>query len=522
MLLNWLDRVSDWNPQLFREVKGRLNVRNVALTTGTSGLWQLLLLSYLWLNLRSSYTYPYEASRQLFVWHSLIVLFALLVLGSYLLISDLAREERRGTLNFIRLSPQTAASILLGKMLGVPILLYLAIVLTVPLHLWLGLSAQIPLIEILSLYAVLIGSCAFFYSGALLFGLVSSWFSGFQAWLGSGAILMFLWITDNKGINHSPTDWLNLFSPSVVLLYDSSGFPSSHTAIPNWQWFNLPLDATFASVFIFVLFNYGFGTYWIWQAINRRFHNPNATLLSKRQSYLLTACFAEVSLGFALPSWSNGYPSQSLFDNFLSLLSINLLLLVSLIATLSPHRQALQDWARYRHKTASALSKDLLWGEKSPAVVAIAINVAITCSLLVAWILCWPVGIEGSSRMQVLSGLVLTLNLLLIYATLAQIMLLMKSRLRAIWAAGTVVAVNLLPALILSLLSISPEQEWGGLWLFTSSPWDALKSVSAMFIAQVILVEWTILGVLSWQLTRQLHKAGESASKALFANSRTT
>jgi hypothetical protein len=526
MLLNWLDRVSDWNPQLFREVKGRLNNRNVALATGTSVLGQLLVLSYLWLSLPSTSTYSYG---QLFVWHSLVVLFALLVLGSYLLISDLAREERRGTLNFIRLSPQSAQSILMGKMLGVPILLYLAVLLSIPLHLWLGLSAEIPLIEILSLYAVLIGSCAFFYSGALLFSLVSSWFSGFQAWLGSGAILMFLCITHNKGINYSPTDWLNLFCPSVVLHYlvyrtdleYNGDFSFSHPAMPNWEWFNIPLDATFASIVMFMLFNYGFGTYWIWQALNRRFHNPNATLISKRQSYLLTACFAEVSLGFALPSWSNGYPSQPLFDNFLSLLSINLLLLVSLIATLSPHRQALQDWARYRQNKVSALVKDLLWGEKSPAVVAIAINLVISCTIMMAWILCWPVGIEGSSRMQVISGLALTLNLLLIYATLAQIMLLMKSQWRAIWAAGTVVTVNLLPALILSLLSISPEHEWGGLWLFTSSPWDALKSVSAMFVAQVILVEWTILGVLSWQLTRQLHKVGESASKALFANSRT-
>jgi hypothetical protein len=311
--------------------------------------------------------------------------------------------------------------------------------------------------------------------------------------------------------------------PSVVLPYlvnrtdfQYPDFPFSDAMIQKWEWFNLPLGTSFVSVVIFVLFNYSFGTYWIWQALKRRFHNPNATLLSKGHSYILTACFAEVSLGFALPYWQAGDSSQ-LFDNFLALVSLNLLLLVSLIATLSPHRQALQDWARYRQKKASALIKDLLWSEKSPAVVAIAINLAITCTLMVAWILTWPFGFNADNRIQVLSGLVLTLNLVLIYATLTQLMLLMKSRLRSLWAAGTVVAANLLPPSLLSLLSISPENDWGGFWLLTTAPWDALKYASATLVVQVILVEWSILAVLSWQLTRQLRQAGESASKALFA-----
>lgn len=297
MQLNWLDRVGDWNPQLFREIKGRLKVRNVALAVATSLLGQLVLFLY-WLGqvpnsentylgdqycrLRDTYLAHQQQYRQLqgqyrqlqqqfsrysgtehydpekiqqlkgsiqehkerieylqkirrnticppeaidtqLWWHDhylqifaslgVFVLFALLVVGTYMLISDLAREERRGTLNFIRLSPQSPQSILSGKMLGVPVLLYLAVVLTVPLHLWLGLSAQIPLVEIISFWAVLVASCAFFYSAALLFGLVSSWLGGFQAWLGSGAVLFFLWVANNKPIDDTPLDWLNLFCP---------------------------------------------------------------------------------------------------------------------------------------------------------------------------------------------------------------------------------------------------------------------------------------------------------------------
>jgi hypothetical protein len=73
------------------------------------------------------------------------------------------REERRGTLNFIRLSPQPAKTIFIGKIFGVPILLYLVCLLALPFHLGAGLLAGIPLSLILAFYGVLIASCAFFY-----------------------------------------------------------------------------------------------------------------------------------------------------------------------------------------------------------------------------------------------------------------------------------------------------------------------------------------------------------------------
>ncbi|RQH23304.1 hypothetical protein D5R40_27115 [Okeania hirsuta] len=53
----------------------------------------------------------------------------ILIGGVYMLVADLAKEKRLGTLNFIRLSPQSIQKILLGKLLGVPILIYLALVL---------------------------------------------------------------------------------------------------------------------------------------------------------------------------------------------------------------------------------------------------------------------------------------------------------------------------------------------------------------------------------------------------------
>src|SRR4028118_484094 len=110
MPLNLLDRIGEINPQLFRELKGRLKVRNVTSAVTISLLGQLLLLRF---GLQD-----YPAIQQIFSFISVIVMFALLVMGTYMLISDLAREERRGTLNFIRLSPQSARSIRGRKMAG--------------------------------------------------------------------------------------------------------------------------------------------------------------------------------------------------------------------------------------------------------------------------------------------------------------------------------------------------------------------------------------------------------------------
>jgi hypothetical protein len=575
MQLNWLDRVGDWNPQLFREIKGRLKVRNVALAVATSLLGQLVLFLY-WLGqvpnskntywgdqycrLRDTYLAHQQQDRQLqrqyrqlqqqfsrysgtehydpekiqqlkgtiqehkeriedlqklqyticppdaintqLWWHdhypqifaslSVFVLFALLVMGTYMLISDLAREERRGTLNFIRLSPQSPQSILSGKMLGVPVLLYLAVVLTVPLQLWLGLSAQIPLVEIISFWAVLVASCAFFYSAALLFGLVSSWLGGFQAWLGSGAVLFFLWF--------------------------------SHGVIQEWEGFYLPLGATGVTVVIFVLLNYGLWTGCIWQALKRCFCNPNTTILSKRQSYWLVTCFEVVILGFAMGEGPGYYfGSQNIFTYPLLVGCFNLVLLLGLIAVLSPHRQVLQDWARYRHQRVStrkgfwnlALVQDLIQGEKSPSLIAIAINLVIATTPFFVWILLLPT--EYIDKTKGLFSMAFFISLIMIYASIFQLMLLMKTQKRSLWATGTIAALNVLPPMILGVLSIDTTKN-AAVWLFSTFPWVGIEHATTTTMFMALLGEWGVLVLLNLQLTRQLRRAGESASKALFTS----
>lgn len=568
MALNGLDKIGNWNPQLFRELRGHLKPHNLLTAGSISLLGQLLLLlffySYLPHNLINLANHAYctgnhkgmvginqclrdGSGNLIFDWQrwwlepfvclSFIGIFALLVIGTYMLITDLAQEERRGTLNLIRLSPQSTASILVGKLLGVPVLLYLAVALAVPVHLWAGLSAQVPLGLILNFYTVLIASCIFFYSAALLYSLTSSWLGGFQALLGSGTVFIFLRVGSSfllrlfGGDSAGPTSWLGLFSPATAaipfLKQSSPGFwilflGFDGVDLGALQWFYLPLGTGLASG-SFVILNYSFWTYWIWQALKRCFRNPNATALSKRQSYTLVACFEVMILGFAFQKFSGNADGLRVTDwlsnHYYELLILNLLLFSGLIAALSPHRQALQDWARYRQIRVSSskgfwnrpLVKDLLWGERSLALVAIALNLAITLAVVVPWVLLWP---AEANKGQALLGLVLSMNLILIYAAIAQLMLLMRTAKRVLWASGTVGLAILLP-LFLSVPFIASDSI-PGLWLFTAIPYLDRLSTTKVFWG--VLGQWSLLGLLSLQLTRQLRQAGASSTKALLAS----
>ena len=184
------DNLLDWNPQFFREIKGRVKKKNVIIATIASITTQFLIVLYYLGQLpdidlgRKQYsrycfglTKRYSSSHlcatdrlgewvinwqlfwlDMFICLSIISIFALLVVGTYMLIADLTKEENKGTLNFIRLTPQSATSILTGKILGVPIMLYGVVLLALPLHFAAGLGADIPINLILSFYAVMVAS----------------------------------------------------------------------------------------------------------------------------------------------------------------------------------------------------------------------------------------------------------------------------------------------------------------------------------------------------------------------------
>ena len=497
-MLHFIDKVGEWNPQLFRELKGRLKKFPVIIALVTSLASQLILFIFHFLQtpnldgktiyikgkyckLSSLNNFSYEKCPTnkidiqlwwqdhfgyMFLTLSMIFIFTLLVAGTYLIINDLSQEERKGTLNFIRLSPQSETSIFTGKILGVPVLIYLLVLAAIPFHIFTGISGNIPFGNILCFYLMLGASCIFFYSIASLFGIFGgSAFSGFKPWLGSGLVLLFLWINvpiSYTNSYHNYIAFFRLFSPHDITNYLFSNLLDLNSSLEDLEFFNLALGKSFFAVVAIHLFNYALWTYWAWQGLRRCFRNPNATIFSKQQSYLIVVSFQVMIIGFYV---SEDYTRWSgFYEGILSLYAWNLFLILPLFALLLPHRQAIQDWARFRHHnnansanlSKKSLLSELIFGEKSPAILAIAIDLLIAASTFV--VLFVLANIENSNPnntiLWILSTLLIFISLITIYATIAQIMLMLKNSKRTLWAMGTVSAAIILPIVVLGILTV--------------------------------------------------------------------
>jgi hypothetical protein len=191
---------------------------------------------------------------------------------------------------------------------------------------------------------------------------------------------------------------------------------------------------------------------------------------------------------------------------------------LALIAALTSDRQSLYDWARYRKQIVPSNQKlwrrypilDLIWSDKSPAVVAIALNFLSSVIILTPWALLEKPEIDK------FWGVICCLNLLLIYAAITQLFLFTKTRNQEILAACTVGGAIFLPPLILSMLLLTPEKA-PILWLALTFGgfWSSSVAASGNTILLSILSQWTVLVLLNLKLRSQLKLAGESASKAL-------
>ena len=555
-----LQNFLELNPQFFREVKGRLKTKNIILGAAISFISQLLISLFFLGQLPEPISDPLELGSQysrycygnkygssnfcetdllnhwvinwqllwldLFITISIISIFALLVIGTYMLIVDLVKEESRGTLNFIRLSPQSATNILLGKMLGVPSLLYLGILLALPLHLVAGLSAKIPLSLIVSFDLVILASCAFFYSVALLWSLINVGLAGFKPWLASGAVFLFLLVTNvaflesSWYLDNNLNDALIFFYPGTILSYlvDASYIATEKLSylkvgeLSNLFFYGQELFSQASIGISFVLFNYGLWTYWLWSALKRRFNNPQNTLLSKSQSYGLTACFVIVSLGFCLQT--DHY--HTLVDNFMCLQCLLLVFFLALIAALSPHRQALQDWARYRHQIkqqGNILWKEMVFGENSPSSVAIAINLLLATAYIIPSLFFFPL---NDQTWGLFWGLLVSANIILLYAVVAQLILTVRSQKRAIWSTMGIMSLIVVPPLCLGFAEIMPRYA-PGVWLFTFLPTTATEYATISTIVISVLGQWLAIALVSLQMTNKLRQAGASETKTLLS-----
>ncbi|MBE9114676.1 ABC transporter permease [Lusitaniella coriacea LEGE 07157] len=497
MLATVIDGIGEWNPQFYREVKGRLKTRNLIYTAIVSFSVQSLCILF---NSRNSHLNEWSVKfNSLFSTLDWLVPLVLLVFGTYLISRDLFREQKRGTLGFLRLSPQTSESLVLGKLLGVPILLYLWATLAIPLHFYAGLKAEISWTSILSTYVLWGTFCVLFYLMSVLLILnaqKSKTLSGSQEWASSLLALIC------APMCISVSTWIHQIS---------------------WTWFFLPLSNEGILTYLWLL-----GTVWavnfgIWNLINRHFHNTRLALLSKRQSYWVVAMTQLWLLGFFVHAFINS-GGNDLQEGGVFLLLVFAPIEISLLSLcLLPNRQSLLDWARYRHqekKSKRNIVRDLLLREKSPTIGAIALNIGIILILWLPWVLSTSYydDIEFSERgmrqLILLSALHIT-NLLLIYSAIAHLVSFhaktAKQETSLLWLVPT-----LLPLIIAILFRLEPAK-LSLLWLLSPVPIFGVLYASTPILLLGFLGQFCFLGLLLRQLQLTLKQAGESESKRLLA-----
>jgi len=551
----FINRVGEFNPQLFREIKGRLQPRNLVIVSALSIIGQVLLFAYFegllplgegvynryctgvgynqYSSARASCIVDYLGNVQiikelwwldLFTTMSIIGIFALLVGGSYMLIADVTKEEREGTFNFIRLSPQSATDIFVGKILGVPIFIYLFGFLAIPLHIWSGLSAHIPFPLIIGFYLVLGASCLFFYGVSLVLSLVTGGWGNFQAPL--VGIFIFFFLFAMAGVTfevYAPTftetsiDWLLLFYPGVFLAYlVKSTFLSINTvgylsaeALTNLHWYGKDLFGNAFTGGFFMVLNYGLWTFWLYKGLKRRFENPLATVISKPQSYCISLSFIIVNLGFSLQVF---HEYHYFSDSLKVVQGLNLILFLLLIAGLTPSRQSLRDWARFRHQNSHdrrTLFQDLVFGEKSPAVVAIALNLLLV-NLYIIPSLFLPINNNNNnaySLIQLANGVLV----IALYASMVQLLMTLKTKKRGLIAMGAVILMMVSP---LSLALITNNNTEIITFLFPI-PLMFDKNISLSLLSFNLIAQTIAVIASNVQITRVVNKVGMSETKRL-------
>jgi hypothetical protein len=520
-----IDRTGNWNPQLFRELKQRLTPRNIGVATGLS----LAIQGFIWFlfynqlpvvdpkvkDIYSQYCKfknPNNGdssclrdaagnisidwqhwSLNIFVFLSWILPLGLLIGSVYLLTADLIEEEKRGTLNFIRLSPRSAVTIFLGKILGVPILIYLATALAVPFHFIAGINGGGNIGLLLGWYLTILAIWFLLSSISILYVLLG----------GSQTIAIVVLIAFTIG---SPLGAINAYAAATIRAEE---WLKNSKDIVSWYWLPILSNAIWFYAFCIGIC-IGF-IYWVWQALERRYLNPTATILSKLQSYQINLCSIVGLAGFVVSIVPKADENIDYSQIISGMAIYNSILISLLIPILLPAKQALQDWSRYRatrqqQKIGSReLVRDLLINDKSPTLLAIAINLS---TMAILW-LCISLT-KTSGQIKIMTVLYSATSLIMIYAAIAHLALFLNVRKRNTWTAGIIGVVMLFPITAAAILYVSESTRGLSsiIQLFSpAAPFVLLTSpnnVSNSTILFAFAAQFILLVFLTLQLQRRL------------------
>ena len=404
-----IEKISGWNPQLFIELKQRLTSKNMI----ASIILSLLIQGCVWFYFYSQLATAQIAclNKQSSLYHSIIkdsldkmscaytvgnitiewqswygdificlswILSIGAILGSVcLLIIDLAQEKKCGTLDLIRLTPQSVPRIFIGKVLGVPILLYLTIATILPSHLFAQIGSGGSL-KVLIAWYLAIGSLWWLFSTATILAFL----------LRHKAIFILAFILPIclcvRGINRYGLGNLDDYGIGRYLPH---------------SWFWIPIGLNSIAYYAFTSTSCLVASYWIWQMIKRCYFHDSITIISKKQSYLINLCLQIWFAGLAIPIMfsNNGeyFHSSSVRGDWAQsvksgVMHLDWLVSIAFIPLLLPSKQSLQNWSYnfqklFNHQPRTfwrlRLFQDLINNDDSPSLLAMVINLSISAIL---------------------------------------------------------------------------------------------------------------------------------------------
>jgi hypothetical protein len=572
-----VDRLGDWHPQLYRELKSRFTATKVRWLLLVSVILQGVLVFFRtgeipvldpliplgqqynryclgtppdWEYGRGTFVCTQDLLGQLqinwrlwwldgFTFLSLAGLALLLVVGVYLLVADLQKECQRGTLNFIRLSPQGEGNFIWGKILGVPSLLYGFLLTLLPLHIIAAGGAGIFLPLLMGYYAVVLAGASFFFHIALWIGLSSNGKSyslsksaAIAGLCGVGTLIATILIMQDNDWEPFFLSWFSLFYPGKALIYlvRSTFLPLTTVGYlgPNeldqLRWYGWDLFRSAPLGMGFMVANFMVGTYWIAQVLRRRFRRPLSTAWSKVQSVGVTLSLVAIANGFLLQSYAKGDYLDFLLLNLGSWQLTLCCFFLGLTLALCPQINYLRDWSRYRHEAPRQYrtwSWQNLVADHSPPQGAIAINLCFTALLTLPMVLLLPWLAPAPAGFPIpLGGIVVALAMGLLwnftFATLIQWSLLRMRFPRLLVLILSVVVMVVLPLAIAIGAGI---KESVVMWF---SPLPSIALVEGInfqtpLFFLTVLTQTVVIAASTWQFNRYVQRLGRSESQQYLA-----
>jgi hypothetical protein len=505
MLDKLIDRIGDWNPQLFRELKHRCRGNILGAVVFTSIFIQIIGSGFFACTIISSIDDRIHSGLYFLNW---MIPITLMLGGVYTIVADLNQEEQRGTLNFIRLTPQSARSIFIGKMLGVPSLIYLGVLLILPLHLGLGLYANFNLALMLVWYCTIGVATYLCLSLAILYTLYSN----------KHAILLTLLLA--LPVN-TFIGFYNFLSSSALVNRGTIDSTSSSFL----SWFYLPIDNNIFLLDGLIICTFSLISYWLWVTIDRKYINLASTSLTKEDSYWMNIQFQIWLLGFALPiiTQLRGDRSSDRFYVLVTFYTISMVWIFVIVPSILPTKQSIQDWSRYRreyvtheqrHWWQQDIIRDLLWHDRSPIVLAMLVNLLIPA---IVWGLSFEIFTSDRElSFKAIGGIMIVSILTLIHTVIINLIFL-RSKAKSTGAIPLILFMSCLPLFPAFIVTGNPVFRDSSINFLIFSPfgWMAAMQLSLPNLGMTIVGQIGILAGLTKSLQSRLQQIGKSDTQIL-------